>query len=73
MPPQLVFHIRARDWESDPFRERFEADLDQSGWTLVEIDAQPDRRLYVVTYEFVGGPAVLPPGPLRSGQTWPAP
>ncbi len=46
--PTVTLHIRARDWEREEWRARFEADLARTGWRVVSIEPpSPQRPEYV--------------------------
>ncbi len=52
--PILRLHVRPEDWERQEWRERFEAELQKTGWCIQSIEPPPSERaayVYVLVPE----------------------
>jgi len=52
--PILRLHVRPEDWERTEWRERFEADLQRTGWRIQSLEPPSSERAkyaYVLVLE----------------------
>jgi hypothetical protein len=52
--PILRLHVRPEDWERTEWRERFEADLQRTGWHIQSLEPPSSERaeyVYVLVLE----------------------